>query len=198
MRARFVRAVTPLFALLFLGACAFTEDVVDLSYAPEAPAQSIGVDGKQFSVNVEDVRGEYLGTIGAKVNGFGVETADIKSSVPVSDILKSAFAEELASRKLVIDEAANLKLNVAITAMHNNFQVGAFTGSARGITAFTVKLSDANGAIVYEGAVSEVHVEEGIMLATGDNAAIAVEGSMRNAMKALFTDQAFIDALVGA
>ena len=194
-----IKRIAVVFLLAFsVSACALTEDIVELKYDPMENAKSIGADSKSFNLTVVDERGEYKGRIGAKVNGFGAEMADIKSSVPVREVLFNAIRTEMEARKLDISEEAASNIDIIITALHNNFQVGVFSGTARGITAFTVGVKNTAGDMLYEGAVSEVHLYDGIQLASGENAGIAIEGALKKAVAALFNDPKFVAALVSA
>lgn len=194
-----LKRVAVVFLLAFsVSACALTEDIVDLNYDPMKDPASIGADNKGFNLQVADERGEYKGRIGAKVNGFGAEMADIKSTVPVREVLFNAIKTEMEARGLVVSADAASNVDIIITALHNNFQVGAFSGTARGITAFTVAVKNTAGDTLYEGAVSEVNLYDGIQLASGENAGIAIEGALQKAVAALFNDPKFIAALVSA
>lgn len=185
-------------AVFALGACALTEDVVPVNYAVQTPNQSIGADGKAFKIEVADNRGVYRGQIGAKVNGWGQEMAAIRSTVPVQEIVRNALADELKARHITVDDKQARRLEVSITAMHNNFKVGFASGTARGITALTVNVVSADGVSRYSGTVSEIYEETDIVLATGENAAKAVAGALAKAIKALFDKPEFVAALVEA
>lgn len=179
-----------------LSACAITEDIVPVIFQGTELSISIGADGKAFELAVTDRRGKYKGRIGAKVNGFGAEMADIKSTIPVPEIVQDAFIKELTARKLLVSKRDGRKIEVSITAFHNNFEVGLVSGKARGIVAFTIKLTNANDDTTFEDAISKVHIIDGIMLATGDNAAASVSKALNDAMSDLFQNKEFINALV--
>lgn len=189
------RIMTIMMMTVALGACAISEDIVPVSFQATESVVSIGADGKVFKLSVSDKRGKYKGRIGAKINGFGSEMADIKSTVTVPLIVQDAFTKELEARKLTVHTNDGRALEVSITAFHNNFEVGMMSGKARGIVAFTVKITNAAGATIFDEAISKVNVLEGIMLASGENAAKAVEGALATAMEALFQNKAFLDAL---
>lgn len=196
MMKLFSRACAAMMLLFAVSACALTEDVVDLNYAPTQEQIDIGANGKQIGLSVQDIRGEYKGRIGAKTNGFGAELADIKSSVPVRDVLYNAMVDELKARGIAVQDGLPSEINIDITALHNNYQVGMFSSTARGITAFTVKVTDEAGKTLYDGAVSEVYEEGGVMIMGGANAAKSVTGALTKAMKTLFEDEKFVQALI--
>jgi hypothetical protein len=190
-----LRAGLACLALLAVSACALTEQVVPVDYTPSASAEPIATETKAVKLIVEDDRGIYRGQIGAKVNGFGQEMAAIRSSVPVRDIVANAFVEELRLRNMTVDDNLVQAVNVSITAMHNNYQVGLFSGEARGIVAFTVRVTGADGGSLYETAISEVEEIPGIMVFAGENAAKSVGAALDAAMKSLFNDPGFLAAL---
>jgi len=198
MRNLLTRGLFLLAALFALSACALTEDIVEVNYVSETSPQSLGVDDKQVRLSVDDLRGEYYGTIGAKVNGYGTELGAIIPTVPVRDIVYQAIEQELKARGIVLSENSGSVVTIEITALHNNFQVGGFTGSARGITAMNVSVANSSGTTLYDRNIAKLHVVEDIMLATGVNAVPAVEGALSKAVKSLFEDQDFVDALVAA
>lgn len=192
-----VRIFAALGLMASMSACALQEDIVDVNYAPISEEMSIGADGKSFALLVEDARGKYKGRIGNKVNGFGQEMAEIKSTVPVQEIVNKAFTDELKARKLVIEPTVMRNVKVTITALHNQFKVGFASGEAHGITSFRIAVLR-DDEVLFEEVVSEVHVEEGIMIASGENAAKAIEASLVKAMKSLFSNDDFLAALVEA
>lgn len=198
MNVHFLRGLSIILLMFLVSACALSEDIVDLNYQSTTTPQSLGIDGKQFVLTVDDLRTEYFGRIGAKINGFGTEMADIKSTVPVHEVLFLAIEEELAARNIALSSNSSSVIAIEITALHNNFQTGAFSGSARGITTFVVNVSNGADTSLYNGVVSEVFVEEGLQIASGENAALAIEGALSKAIQTLFDDPAFLAALTAA
>ena len=55
-----------------------------------------------------------------------------------------------------------------------------------------------DGSLLYSRNVAEVFVIEDVAIASGENAAPAVEGALSKTIKTLFEDQEFINALVAA
>jgi uncharacterized lipoprotein len=192
------KAVCACVCALVVSACALSEDIVPVNYAAPKEAAPIAAAGKTFKLDVVDNRGVYRGQIGAKVNGWGQEMAAIRSTVPVRDIVRNALIDELKLRKIAVDDAQVRAIDISITAMHNNFQTGFASGSARGIVTFTVKVVATDGSSRFNATVSEIHEETGIQIASGENAAKAVEGALAKAMKALFDNRDFIAVLAGA
>jgi len=198
MTKRFVKTAISALVLLVLGGCAWTEDTVEVSYRSAVPGQSIGADGKQVTLKVTDARIQYKGSIGSKTNGYGQRTAAIRSTKPVGEIVRGAFVQELTERELQVAENTDLTLSVAIKAMHNNFLISGVVLEARSTTTLVVQVRKGGDTVLYQDVASAVYVENGVLTAAGDSAARSLEASLRDAMAALFTDPAFIDALIRA
>jgi len=179
-----------------LNACATEEDVVKLLYTPSETATPIVEDSKTIKLEVADNRGVYRGQIGAKVNGYGEEMAAIRTTVPIREIVRNAFAEELKRRNIMVDERQHRTLEVSITALHNNFQVGFLSGSARGIAVFRVRVIGADGVTRYDQLTSQLHEVEEVALALGEPASQSVGAALDEAMDRLFDDPDFQSALV--
>lgn len=195
---KYTSRMLALAAAMFLSACALTVDTVEVPYKEPTSIASIGADGKMFQVNVLDLRAKYKGRIGAKINGFGAEMADIKSTIPVRDIVANALQSELKARNIKISETDTKAIEAEITSFHNNFKFGAFSGKASSIVRIIVKVMNSSGTVMYENTISETNELSGIMIATGENAAKALEGALQRTMDSLFDDQNFIKALVDA
>ena len=172
--------------------------MVPIKYTAAGTSAPSSAEGKAFTLKVTDNRGVYRGQIGAKVNGFGQEMAAIRSERPVSEIIYDALQSELKLRNIVIDDRQARSVVVSITAMHNNFKIGFASGTARGIVTLVVKVVGADGGGLFDGVISEINEVENIMLATGPNAAAAVEGALSKAIRSLFDNPKFIEALVKA
>ena len=191
-----IRKIGSLSLMLFLlGACALSEDVVPINYAPMSDVAPIGAESKAFKVDVADKRGVYRGQIGAKVNGFGEEMAAIRSTVPVREIVRDALMDELKARNIKFDAKNKRSVEVVITAMHNNFKVGFWSGSARGIVTLNVNVFGPDRTNRFKGTISEIHEFDGIQLASGENAAKALEGALAKAMRKLFDNTKFVETL---
>ena len=195
---RSIKILSLFIAMITLNACALSVDTVPVPYQEPTAKISIGADGKAFQVNVLDLRTKYKGRIGAKVNGFGAEMADIKSTVPVRDIVANAIQSELQARNIVVGASDPKSVDAEITAFHNNFKIGLVSGSARAIVTMGVKVKNASGTILYDNTVSEVNELPGILLASGENAAQSLEAALKLSMDKLFSDTEFLKALADA
>ncbi len=182
----------------FLGGCALTVDTVDVPFERTMQIVPIEAAGSEVALQVVDLRTKYKGRIGAKINGFGTEMADIKSTVPVRDIVANAFQAELEARQISLNDGGPKKVDVDITAFHNSFKFGLVSGEARAIVTFRVGVTNATGVEVFSRTVSEIEARDGIMVATGENAAISLKVALKKAMDSIFENQEFLSALASA
>lgn len=181
--------------LLVVSACATEEDIVPLLYTPSESVIPIIQGSKAIKLEVADNRGVYSGKIGAKVNGYGQEMAAIRTTVPIRQIVLSAFTEELSRRNLNVDDTQSRKLEVSVTALHNNFKTGFASGAARGIAVFRVRVVGANGGVLYDRLTAKIHEDDDVTFALGEAAAGSVGNALDKAMKDLFDNPQFNDAL---
>lgn len=188
--------LSALAAILLVSACAFTDETISIPYQTTTPPISIGVDGKTFKLIVVDSRG--FETVGKKINGYGVETADIRSAVPVQQIITDAVIAELLARKIAVDGAQARNLNVNVKQFNNKFTVGLLSGESEAVVELAITLQNANGETLYYDEITESHLEEGIILFTGNTAKEPLENALRNAIEALFQNTKFLQALVAA
>jgi len=181
------------FSAFALSACA-VQDVQPVNYTASITAAPVSEAGKAFKLEIADNRGVYRGRIGAFYDGWGNDTDPIRSTIPVRDIVRNALLAELKARNVSATDTATSILEVSITAMQNNFDVALDGTSARGIAVFAVRVIGADGTVHFQSLVSKLHKVTKYS-AISAMAAQAVEGALAAALKSLFEDQAFIDAL---
>src|SRR5260370_19289966 len=113
-------------AALLLSGCAFTTGHVNLAYEPTTQASKVAsADSPRGTVEVIDKRPTQ--TVGQKINGFGMKTADIVSDSDVAATLKTAFETELHSRGFT-DGAGGDLVTVRLADFQNQFTLGLFSG----------------------------------------------------------------------
>jgi uncharacterized lipoprotein len=152
-----------------LTGCAFTRDYVGIEYKPYfMPQRIVGAENVEVSVNVNDVRVKE--NIGYKVNGYGMEMANIMANNDVAEVFKNAIICELQQRGFVITYDGS-NLNIELCKFFNDFKPGLFSGSGFG-------------------------KEEPCFLAGGKNASLALERSLYHAVQKLMNDPDFILALL--
>lgn len=95
-----------------------------------------------------------------------------------------------------IVNGGDIIVNIELIKFFNDFKSGFFAGdaSAEVLMGSQVKLS--NGNIIYNKIITGNYVEQNIQLATGNNAKLALEGALKDAVSKLVNDSDFIMALM--
>ena len=121
-----------------LTGCAFTRDYVGIEYKPYSmPQRIVGAENVEVSVNVNEVRVKE--NIGYKVNGYGMEMANIMANNDVAEVFKNAIIWELQQRGFIITYDGS-NLNIELCKFFNDFKPGLFSGSANSETVLNVIL----------------------------------------------------------
>lgn len=176
-----------------LAACATTEDVVPVNYVPGAASQVSGASAVQVSVTTSDARTTNRGRISTKLNGYGMEMAAIRSQGEVTDIVRGALESEFKARGYGLG-AGGPTVNAAVETFYADFDVGMLAGKAKGDVKLTASVSAPGGAERYRTTVTG-HAEKSVQLASGKNAAASLSEALADALRKLFGDQAFLQAL---
>jgi uncharacterized lipoprotein YajG len=196
IRRLLLPAILLIVAGLGLAGCALTQGQVDISYAPSDSGGTTKIAGAQaiaVSVSVDDER-TTKDTVGHKSNGFGMEMAPIKSNNDVPQTLQSAISTELKNRDFTVAQAG-VPIAVTLTKFDSRFQTGLWSGTAKAEVVMNVTVKDLDGNIVYTKLIDAEGLNEGIELASADNAQIALDRALQKAMADLFADNNFIAAL---
>ncbi len=177
-----------------LTGCAFTRDYVDIEYKPNCtPQEILGAENVEVAVHIDDVR--FKENIGCKINGYGIEMANIMASNDLSEVFKNAIIWELEQRGFVITCGGN-HLDVELIKFFNNFKPIYFGARADSETILNVTLRNENGVMVYSKTIFGFGEEEICFLAGGNNARLALERSLYQAIQKLMKDPGFIGALL--
>jgi uncharacterized lipoprotein len=188
-------------ALLALGAsgCALTSENVDLAYVPQtgvvaqAGARDVAVD-----VKVADQRPDKSRKVSSKKNGFGMETAPILANEDVTVTVRRAMEQELQARGFTLGGDAAVSVAADLIRLWNDHKMGFFSGDAMAEMQMSVAVKDRGGRGVYSRLIQVQGAETNTMLATGNNARLALNDALAKCMKALFDDPAFTAALIEA
>lgn len=177
-----------------LTGCAITRDYVDIEYTPcFVPQKIAGAENVEIAVNVNDIRGKE--NIGCKINGYGMEMANIMANNDLAELFKNAITFELFQRGFVIScDGSNL--NIELCKFFNNFKLGLFSGSADSETVLNVVLRKKNGVIAFSKTIFGFGREETCFVAGGKNASLALEKSLYHAVQNLVNDPDFISVLL--
>lgn len=198
-------------ALLFSG-CAFGTGHVNITYQPIIVATRLAApDSPRVIVKVMDKRATQ--TLGQKINGFGIETADLVADTDVPGTLEDAFETELHNRGFLKGRGGNV-ISVRLDTFENQFTIGFWSGefvnqltlgpwsddsaAPIGMSAATIGMDvtvrHPNGSLAYNRYFTG-DSKESIHIASENNAERTLDAAMQNGVSKVFIDSAFIDSL---
>ena len=185
-------------AALTLSACALTTDRIDLQYSPQSNVGVIpGARNIVVVVRVTDQR-QDKSKIGSKKNGYGMELAPILPAEDVALTIQTAMTRELRASGFQLGSNGMVEVSAEITRFANDFKMGLFAGDAVADLIMGVSVRSPRRNQIYSRQILSQGVEPNIQIATGDNAKLALDRALQNAMQLLFEDQSFISALLQA
>jgi|GEM_PF-831420 len=193
---RLLRTLIALAAASVLTGCAFTSEKIDIHYAQQqGVAQIPGAANSQVSVEVNDARVDKS-KVSSKKNGFGMETAPITPTEPVTVTVARAIKQEISARGFRSGSGSgDIKLVAEINRFYNDHKVGFVSGDAVADLSLSVRVSDAANKLLYSRTIMSQGKEANTMLMTGSNAGLALDRALAAGLTDLFNDPTFIAAL---
>jgi len=184
--------------LSLLGACALTTDEVNLQYNSMTPQNPIeGESGVIVQVSATEGRAANLDKVSVKKNGYGMEMASIISKQSLPDLLKAAVQQELRAKGFQIGPGPVL-VNVELARFYNDFKSGFFSGNAVAEVALIAQVKGTDGHILYTRNITGDANEGGVVIASGDNAKLALDKALSTCVARLMSDPTFTQAIVAA
>ena len=191
-----LQLVSALLVVVLFSGCALTKTYIPLSYTAQTSVSKVaGADSVAVNVSVSDQRTDKS-SVGAKKNGYGMEMAPIIAMNDVAALLKSAIETELAGRGFNLGASKAVSVNAEISTFRNDFKTGFWSGDAVAQVVMNITVKNETGIIVYTKLVSGQGINPNIQLASGENAKVALEAALKDALDKMFGDYAFIEALV--
>lgn len=184
--------------LASLSGCALTPVNIDLAYQPQNGVVQIPEASKvTVAVQVKDDRKDKS-RVSSKMNGFGHEMAAIQSNEDVALTVQHAIEQELHARGFQSGTDATVNIAADVTKFYNKFATGIFSGDSFADLNMDITVKSKKGDVLYSKHLIAKGDERNIQLLGGDNAKIALDNALANAMKTLFNDKAFIAALLAS
>ena len=184
--------------MFFLTGCALTTDSISLSYVSQANASHIaGAEGVTVAVAVSDQR-DAKDCVGHKINGYGQQMAPIVALNDVPGLVKSAIETELQNRGFNLGAARAVSVRVSLNKFSNQFQQHFFSGDAVAEVTMSVAVNKPDGSPAYLNMISGQGTQPNIQMAGGENARVALDAALQDAMRKLFDDSAFMAALIAS
>ena len=182
------------------GACALTTDTIVPGYQPQPWARKIGgAEQVAVRVAVRDMRRDRA-RVSVKKNGYGMEMAPIVSAMDVAGFIRANVALELARRGFPVVEQTGLVVNVDLRKYFNDFKIGFMSGDATAEVIFDVTAyqtgPSGDGPPLFLGHFEGSGENSGIQLCSGDNAKVALDAALTDAMRLMFSDRRFFAALM--
>ncbi|HYL59722.1 MAG TPA: YajG family lipoprotein [Candidatus Acidoferrales bacterium] len=169
---------------------------IDLSYVPQAGVTRMaGADRVGVQVAVKDDRPAH--GVAFKANGYGMEMAEIYVDEDIPGLIKDGIQAELTNRGYQI-KPGGLQVDVALGRFRNHFESGFFSGTATADLEMNVTVAQSDNRVVFNKMIVAQGVNPGIQLADGENAKIALNAALQDAIGKIFADPDFIKALTGA
>ncbi|MFA4901624.1 MAG: YajG family lipoprotein [Desulfobaccales bacterium] len=176
--------------------CALTKEAITVDYTPQKNIEPIrGAEKIHLKVNVNDAR-SMQDKVSYKKNAYGMEMGAIIPHNDVVQLVRDSIKTELTNRGFIVNDGDTI-INVELIKFINDFKTGFFAGDASAEVLMGLQVKLANGNIIYNKTITGNYVEQNIQLATGNNAKLALEGALKDAVSKLVNDSDFIMALMG-
>jgi uncharacterized lipoprotein len=176
--------------------CALTKASIPITYSPMRGVQPLQTArGVTVSVEVTDLRTDKT-RVSRKKNGVGMSMAAIVPEEDPAITIKNAIELELRARGLSTagDGAVLVKAN--LTKFWSDYKTGFFTADAVAELSMSVSVGNrSNEKVLYTVEVQAEGLEANNVTQGGGNAKLSLERALANAIKNLFEDTKFIDAL---
>jgi uncharacterized lipoprotein YajG len=184
------------FSILLFSGCALTQETVTLSYTPQISVDKIaGADSVMVKVEVSDVR-TIRDKVSCKKNGYGMEMASIVATNDVAQTLQKAIEAELVSRGFSRGDV--VLVFAELQKFYNDFKSGFWSWTALSEVTMNIQVKKKDGSILFSKVISAEGKNEGIQLASGENARIALDEALKNSVAMLMSEKAFINAIIAA
>jgi uncharacterized lipoprotein len=196
---RTTRAFACCVAIASLSGCALTTEQIELGYTRQAGVSKVaGADSVSVNVQVADQRLDKS-KVSSKKNGYGMEMAPITAAEDVAVTIRKAIEQELQARGFQLgSDAALVKIAADITRFYNDHKTGFFSGDAVADLNLSVTVKSKNGELLFSKQIIAQGMEPNTQLMNGNNAKLALDRALENGMKILFSDQAFVAALIAS
>jgi len=180
---------------LFSSGCALTKAYIPLDYNPQPNIETIrGSEKVNLKVNITDGR-SVRDKVSYKKNAYGMEMGEIIPNKDVVELVRESIKSELQNRGFNVN-GNDVEINIELIKFFNDFKPGFFAGDSSAEVILVTQVKQKNGNITYNKTITGGYVEKNIQLMTGNNARIALEGALKDAVSNLVNDSKFIIALM--
>lgn len=185
-----------LLALALTSGCALTPEVIRLT--PEVPRTPVaGAERVELRVVVDDLRPERTDVVARKVNGFGMQLAEITSETPLAEVLARAVTGALVAQGYRVGESGRVTLVVELLVFRHEFRTGFWAGRSEAEVMVLATLRDASRRELFREVLAETFAHP-IQVASGANVKKAYEHALTATLERLLSSDVFRQALVPA
>lgn len=178
----------------FIGGCALTTDQIKLEYVPTSSGRLEGAETIKVKAEVIDLR-TVKDKVSSKKNGYGMEMAPIVAVNDVSELISRSINTELANRGFTVS-GGNLLVRNELSRFYSDFKVGFWAGDAVADVIMNVQVKRPDEKIIFSKTITGQYVNQNIQLASGENAQVALNGALKDAIQKLVSDPEFINSLL--
>lgn len=192
-----LRSFLAIAVLSFLSSCALTPDTARLSYLPQ-----VGVVKLQRAdtviVKVEAIDSRTVkDKVSVKKNAYGMEMAPITSEEDVVSLLKRAIELELENCGFHLG-AGKVLVFMELSKFYNDFKIGFWAGDAVAELVMNAQVKNSDGNVIYSKNITGEGINKDIQLSSGENAQVALDAALKDAVSKLFQDPQFIESILKA
>jgi uncharacterized lipoprotein len=193
-----IRSIFLVSICAFLGACAWTQESIDIPY--QRAGEPVTLD-RAGSVTVwvtdRDAREVYRDRVSSKKNSFGMEAAPIVAASDVLTTVQTAIEQELSARGFRIGPNS-VVIDLALRRFYSDFKIGFFAGDAIADFDAEVTVLASDGRRIFTKSYFAQGKTPDIQLASGTNARTALVEALSRGVNRIVTDPELIEALFRA
>ena len=127
-----------------------------------------------------------------------MDMAPIVATNDVATLLKDAIETELTNRGFNLGTSNAVSVVAELNKFYNDFKIGFWAGDAVAEVTMNILIKNQDGGIIYSKIVSGHGTEPNIQIAGGENARLALNAALKDALEKMFNDTDFIATLVKA
>lgn len=181
---------------VLLNSCAYIPEQVGLDYMPRA----ISMDSpcqKQGQVYVYTIDNRRCAEVGCKKGDGGIELASIHLTDDLADVINQAVTMEIENLGFGIAQG-DVVVNIEVNKFYNDFKPRILSWNSVAELFMNVNVVRPDGMIVYSKTIIGMGENNRVWFASGQNAKLALDSALHDAIHKLIQDQAFLQALVRA
>ena len=190
----FPLSCTVFIATLIIFGCGVKDEVITINYIPDPNTQMVsGADSVAVRVSVADER-RIKENVGKKGDEYSFLGAIIVQN-DIADTLAKALESELQTLGFKLAEG-DVEVSVEIIRFYSVFR--GFNEKAIAELIMNTQVNNVSGDIIFAEAVTGEGIKSSGAMRTGEDAKVALEAAMKDAVSKLLTDTNFISALFKA